>query len=198
MVERLQQRQISRRTVLAGLAAAACSPLGCFAIGKPFAKKEETKPAPQGRLVSTWDKKVVYAPDPFRGGAISPGIVGRVYLFGPDVTVPYIGDGSLKIDIWDSTPRGPHTGPIFTDFVAFDAGALKAFAKKDFVGDGYTIFCPWASYRPDIAQIYIILCYTTAAGVELFHQSGTFAINHSDTSERVKKEMNAVSSRLVN
>lgn len=188
-MEPLRQPQItvmSRRAALAGLA---LMPLGCFNLGKHYAKTETAKPAPKGRLVSTWDKRIVYAPDAFRGGAIIPGIVGRVYLFGADMAVPYIGDGGLLIDLWDSSPRGSDSAPKQIEHFIISPEVFKEFAKKDVIGDGYSIFFPWPTYRPDITQIYITMLYTSAAGEKYFHQSGTFAVDHTETQERVKKGM---------
>src|SRR5258708_4845348 len=176
---------ITRRAALSGLALAALSPLGC--LGKYFAKKDDAKAAFKGRLVSTWDKKVAYAPDVSRGGAVMPGLVGRIYLFGPDMAVPYIGDGSLIVDLYDSTPRGPDSQPKLTDHLDVDPTALRSFAKTDFVGKGYDIFFPWFNCSQEVTQVYLQMRYTAANGDSYFHQSGTFAVDHSETQERIKK-----------
>ncbi len=180
---------LTRRAMLSGMALAALSPVAC--LGRHFAWKSETKPAPQGRLATAWQNKVTYAPDVTRGGAVFPGMVARVYLFGPDVAVPYIGDGTLSFLIYDATKRGPNTEPRLTDIVQFDPATLKQFAKTDFVGPGYTIFCPWFNYRPDVTHVFINVEYTSASGEKLFHQSGTLSVDHSETAERAKKGLPA-------
>jgi len=184
-----------RRTVLKGLALTAFAPVGC--LRKQFTHAPEAaKPVPHGRLVSTWEKRVVYAPDASRGGAIIPGLIGRMYLFGPDQTVPQMGDGSVKLDLWDSTPNGD-TPPKQLEHFIVPADVLKMFAKKDGLDfDSYTLFFPWPTYRTDVSQVYITMLYTSAAGENYFHQSGTFAIDHADSHERIKKGMSISSTGL--
>ena len=48
-----------------------------------------------------WHNQVIFAPDPVRGGVNSPGLVGRLYLFGPDMGYPFAGDGQVAIDLFD-------------------------------------------------------------------------------------------------
>jgi hypothetical protein len=190
--------------MLTGMAMAALSPIAC--LGKQFVKKGANRPAPQDRLVSAWENKVTYASDGSRGGAVYPGLLARVYLFRPLPTpppvgqpesvdpskgVPYLGDGNLTIFIYDATPHGPTEQPKLTDVVNFDPTTLPQFAKTDAIGPGYTIFCPWFNYRPEISHLFIQLEYTSAAGEKLYHQSGTFSIDHGETKERVKKGMPA-------
>ncbi|MCE9530041.1 MAG: hypothetical protein K8T89_02715 [Planctomycetes bacterium] len=191
-MEPLRTKQISRinrRTALAGMACAALAPLGCFALGKTSIHKEEPKAGQQGRLVSAWENKIVYAPDASRGGETIPGLTGRVYLFGPDLNAPYLGDGKLLIDLFDATPHGQGAPPKMIEHYIYPADVLQKLTKKDVFGDGYTLFLPWATYRPDISHIYILMRYDTVKGEQFFHQSGTFSVDHGETVERVKKGM---------
>jgi hypothetical protein len=184
-MEPLRKQQVTRRGALAGFAVAALAPIGCL---KHLVSKEQAAPAPpQGRVVSTWDKRVAFAPDAHHGGAIIPGVVGRVYLFGPDMAYPYVGDGEMRLDLWDSTPRGPNSQPKQMEHYIISPEVLKQFAKKDVIGEGYSVFFPWPTYRQDVKQIYITILYTSAAGEKYFHQSGTFAVDHTETTERAQK-----------
>lgn len=177
-----------RRAFLAGSALAALAPLGC--LGKHFARKDAAAVGPPpGRIVSVWDNKVVYAPDAAHGGAPMPGLLGRIYLFGPDMAVPYIGDGSLIVTLYDSSPRGDGSEPQATDNFTVDPASLKLFAKKDFVGDGYTIFFPWFNYNLGTTRAYLQALYTAADGKSYFHQSDNFAVDHAETREMIKKGM---------
>jgi hypothetical protein len=177
---------IDRRAALAGLALAALAPLGC--LGKNAPKTTFTPPPPQGKLVSIWGKKIQYADDPFHGGELVAGLAGRIYLIGPgEAGIPFIGDGSMLIDLWDSTPHGAGSKPKMTDHYIFPPEMLIQFAKKDIWGDGYSIFIPWANYRPDITQIYVNVLYTSAAGEKYFGGSGTFSLDHAETAERARK-----------
>lgn len=183
--------RLSRRTLLKGIALAALAPAGC--VGKRFARKDAKAPVATGRLVTAWKNQVVYAPDTTRGGAVFPGLLARVYLFGPDVSTPYIGDGSMSIALYDAS--GQVDQPRLTDIVNFDAVSLKQMAKIDFVGQGYTIFFPWFKYRPEVTHVFINVEYTAADGSKLYHQSGTLSIDHAETQERTRRGLPAYNAR---
>ena len=69
------------------------------------------------------------------------------------VSVPYIGDGDLLIDLYDSTPRGPGSEPIMTDQFRITPEALREFARTDNTfGDGYTILFPWFHNRREVRK----------------------------------------------
>jgi hypothetical protein len=205
---RRPEKLIDRRSALMGLGFAALAPLGCFGTGKNLISKQQPEPAlapAQGRIVVSWDKHVKYADDQSKGGAVYPCLLGRIYLFGPDQAVPYIGDGDLQIDLYDSTPHGPGSEPQMTDMFCIGPEVLKKFARADNVfGQGYTVLFPWFHYRRDVAQVYITTRYRSLEaiqaaavpgsppkGEQLFDQS-TFSINHSATEELEKKGMGYV------
>lgn len=181
--------KLNRRAMLTGMALAALAPVAC--IGKHYARKDEIKPASKGRLVSAWENKVTYAPDRSRGGAVFPGLNCRVYLFGPDLAVPYIGDGMLRVTIFDASNKTGTTEGKMTDIVDISPDSLKLFTKRDIFGDGYTLFIPWFNYRPEISDVFILLEYVAANGEVFTHQSGTFTIDHAETKERARKGMPA-------
>lgn len=183
-----QVSRIDRRAALAGMAAAAFAPLGCFGIGKSHVKQETPQPATQGLLRSAWENKIVFAPDVSRGGAIIPGLSARVWLLTPEYR-PRLADGELKMDLYDSTPRGGSTEPRMMEVYVIGRDILPLFARPDFIGDGYSIFFPWMSYQPDVKQVYIVMRFTEADGAVFMHQSGTFSLDHTEASERVKKGM---------
>jgi len=187
---------LTRRALLVGAALTALAPSGCF--GKYFSKKE-TPPVPaagvpapsQDRLECVWDSNIRFGEDSKHGGAPMPALRGRAFLFGPDLNKPFIGDGSLIVDLYDCTPhRGSDAEPKMLEELRVDPGTLKnTFAQKDVVGEGYTIIFPWYTYRPDISHVNIIMRYTFADGKALMHQSGTFAVNHTDAQERMRRGM---------
>lgn len=183
------QLKLSRRAVLSGMALAALSPVAC--LGKHFVTKTESPPPPpKGRVVAIWKKEVSYAGDPNRGGALYPGLNARVYVFGPDLTTPYHGDGYLRISIYDAS-GGMQAEPKLTDIVDFPKDALARTAETDFLGKCHTIFCPWFNYRPDISHVYITLEYVLPTGEKLEHQSGNLSVDHAETLERMRKGMPA-------
>jgi len=186
-MEPLHRTNLTRRSLLAGIAFAAVAPVGCL---EKFYTKKTTPLPPQGRLVSAWQHKVVFGPDLSRGGAPTPVVVGRVYLFGPDGKASYIGDGSMGIDMFDSTPAhmGANGEPKLVEILRIDPVSLTQMVKKDMFGEGYTILFPWSTYSQDITQIYISVRYESAdKKTVLMDQSGTFSIDHSETLERIAK-----------
>jgi hypothetical protein len=170
---------VSPLVVLAALCGAGC--IGADKIKNPFKPAADSiQPA---QAVAAWNNKVVYAPDPLRGGAAVPYLMGRLYLFGPEVGAPLVGDGSLVVDLYDLTPRGPGSEPVMLQEQRYDPETLKRFVKEDLFGMGYTVYIPWTTYRPDITQVNLILRYDPAKGQSLLHQSGPLTVDHAATKE---------------
>jgi hypothetical protein len=172
-------RIVSPLMILAALSGAGC--IGADKIKNPFKSAPDSiRPA---QAVAAWNNKVVYAPDPLRGGAAVPYLMGRLYLFGPEVGAPLVGDGSLVVDLYDLTPRGPGSEPVMLQEQRYDPETLKRFVKEDLFGMGYTVYLPWLTYRPDITQVNLILRYDPAKGQSLLHQSGPLTVDHAATKE---------------
>lgn len=133
---------------------------------------------PVCQLVATWQHKVVFAPDPVHGGAESPGLLGRLYLFSQELDYPVIGDGSLVVDLYvmeQPDPKQP-AQPRLLEKWQFDAATLKRLLRKDVIGWGYTVFLPWGSFRPDISQVQLKVRYETAQKMPFFTESGALTI----------------------
>jgi hypothetical protein len=155
--------------------------VGADKIKNPFKSTSATvQPA---QAVAAWSNKVVYAPDPLRGGAAVPYLMGRLYLFGPELGAPLVGDGSLIVDLYDQTPRGAGSEPVMLQEQRYDPETLKRLVKEDLFGMGYTVYLPWLTYRPDITQVNLILRYDPAKGPSLLHQSGAMTVDHAATKE---------------
>lgn len=186
-----QVKPMDRRAALAGMALAAFAPLGCFGIGKNIISKDQPKAAVsqgQGLLRAAWENKVHFAPDTSRGGAIIPGLTARVWLFDPQYATR-LADGELKIDLYDSTPRGGDSEPKLLELYIMPPEVLQLFARTDLVGEGYSIFFPWFRYQPDIKNVYLVMRLTTSAGEVFMHHSGTISVDHTEALERAKKGM---------
>src|SRR2546425_341996 len=53
-------------------------------------KKDEPKPTcTVCKIVATWNPEVAHAPDVVHGGAPVPGLVGRIYLFGQELSTAH-------------------------------------------------------------------------------------------------------------
>ena len=58
-----------------------------------------------------------------------------------------------------------------------DKDTLKRLRKKDFIGEGYTIFLPWATYKPEITRVQLKARYEPSKGSPLYASSAPFTLN---------------------
>src|SRR6266481_6013325 len=75
---------------------------GCVTIGQVLSLGEDVPAAPVRQIATTWGNQVVFTPDPVQGGAQTPGMAGRLYLFDAR-GLPVAGDGSLSIELYDDS-----------------------------------------------------------------------------------------------
>ena len=122
------------------------------------------------KVVATWVPQVVSTSDPTRNGLPTPCIAGRVYLFDMDLSHTLMGDGSLIVELYDSSIIDPHTNqPKQLERWTFDADTLnQKLLKRDFFEWGYTLGLPWGSYRPDITKVEMRVRYQPKVGAPLF------------------------------
>ena len=166
--------------VLAGLVLLLTS--GC--VGKNFLHSGKGDAPTLSKVATSWNNKVVYAPDPTRGGAPEPYLMGRMYLFGPGDGSIVAAAGSVIVDLFDATPRGPGTEPVMLEELRLDPETLRKLVKEDTFGKGYSLPFVWRTYRPDIAQVNMIVRFEPLKGQPLIHQSGNMAIDHSATRDQ--------------
>jgi hypothetical protein len=120
------------------------------------------------QVAAAWNNQVIFTPDPVHGGTPTPGLAGRLYLFGPEMGHPFAGDGSLVVDLFDEVPGGPDGKPVQRERWNIDKDTLHRLLKKDWVGWGYTLFLPWATYRPEVTQVRLRVCYQPAKGAPIY------------------------------
>ncbi|MFL5328027.1 MAG: hypothetical protein ACJ8C4_03875 [Gemmataceae bacterium] len=153
---------------------------GCILPEKFTFNSEFTCPA-VCQVGAAWNNKVIYAPDPTRNGTPAPGLAGRLYLFGAVADFPFIGDGSLVIDMYDDTVRPGETLPNGGKQIEewrFDPLTLKKLAKKDAIGEGYTVFLPWGTYRPDIRNVHLVTRYEPVHGMPIYAAPNSLSVDH--------------------
>ena len=153
------------------------SALGCVHL--PKTGSDETMPhGAVCQVVATWNHQVVFAPDPTHGGTPSPGLAGRLYLFGPEVSFPLVEEGSLIVDLFDDTKPATADGqPLPLEEWRLDPSTLKRLVKRDMIGYGYTLFLPWGTYRPEINQIHLKVRFVTAKGNSYYADSGRVSLD---------------------
>jgi hypothetical protein len=143
------------------------------------------------QVVATWNNRVVVAPDPVHGGASTPGLAGRVYLFGPQVDFPLEGDGSFVVDLYDDSGAKP----VLREEWRFDRETLQKLLRKDMVGWGYTVFLPWGTYKPDAQQVRLQVCYQPAKGTPLYAEGAKITLNKGSPDDVVVRTQSAPANR---
>lgn len=128
------------------------------------------------QVVVQWNKNVHYEPDPVNGGVPTPGIVGRLYLFGPTIDFPQAGDGSLMIDLFIDSDSKPGEKPV--ERWCIDPDTLRRLLRKDMVGWGYTLFLPWTTYQRDVTNVHMTVRYDPKSGNPLYAPSSKVTLEH--------------------
>jgi len=135
------------------------------------------------QVAATWKNDVLFTPDPTHGGNPIPGLAGRLYLFGPEMGTPLIGDGTLIVDLFDeANPKKDDNGnPTPLEEWRIDKETLRRLERRDVVGWGYTLFLPWATYKPEITQVHLKVCYQPAKGMPYYAYSSPMTLGDGDT-----------------
>jgi hypothetical protein len=125
------------------------------------------------KVMAIWRPSVISTPDPLHGGEPLLGIAGRVYMFGPDISVPLVGDGPILAELYSDMP-GAKKEPL--EGWHFDKDSLKLLLKKDAAGWGYTLFLPWGTYKPDITRVHIRLRYEKPGALPIYANSDSMTL----------------------
>ena len=155
------------------------------------------KPGEAARLTAAFSNKVIYAPDPTRGGDPVPGLLGRLYVFSTDEAVPIVADGELVVDVWDNSPKINGGKPKLLEVWHLDAEAFAKFRKRDIIGEGYSIFLPWSTYNIDVRQINVIVRYTGKDGRVLMTPPETLSVDHAPPLQRAADKIGGITGEPV-
>lgn len=192
MVQLMNVPSLARRVVrlvsaqVFGLLLAIAAGGGCVTMG-PLAPWASAPTGPVCQIVSTWNHEVVFTPDPVNGGVSSPGLVGRVFLFGPDVCYPLVGDGSLTVALFDDSPQADGGQPVQLEEWRIDKDTLRRLVKRDTIGMGYTLFLPWATYKQEIKHIHMKVRYDTGKSLPIYVDSGPLTLSAPETVTSAKQ-----------
>ena len=128
--------------------------------------------------VSTlWHNQVIFAPDPMHNGEMTPGIAGRVYLFGPNIREPLVGTGDLVVELFDPSRKGPDGGPIRLNVWTIDKQTLATRLQHDMIGWGYTLLLPWLEYRAELTDVVIKVHYQEPKSMPIYSEPSKVAFN---------------------
>ena len=119
-------------------------------------KSDKSGPkGPAVSVISAWQNRIDYLPDPTRDGEAGPGLAGQIFLLSPRGQ-PAIADGTLTVDLFDETPRAPGISPNKPERWQFKKDALKNLRMEDErFGQCYAVFLPWPTYRPDVTHVRV-------------------------------------------
>jgi hypothetical protein len=159
---RLGQLPLAFSLLPFALCLAGCVNTGAFLISG--AEKPNAIPC---EVVVAWNPEAVSRPDPANRGAPTPGLGGRMYLFGEGGDCPLPGDGCVVVDLFDETPPTSNAAVPLEEW-RIDRATLKRLLRRDAVGWGYSLFLPWGTYKPEITQIQLRLRYEPATGTPLY------------------------------
>jgi hypothetical protein len=153
---------------------------GCVSMGGLLPAHDEPPTGAVCQVVTTWNNEVAFVPDPANGGASSPGLVGRLYLFGPVIDVPRAGDGSVVVDLYDESheaPPGKSAVPL--EEWRIDRDTLHRLLRRDPIGWGYTLFLPWGTYRPEVSRVHLKVRYDPPQGAPLYGDSAPMSLTRA-------------------
>jgi hypothetical protein len=150
---------------------------GCVSTDEFLNSPPEKPPPVPCRVVATWNPEVVFTPDPVQGGNPTPGLVGRMYLFGEEISSPLVGDGAVVVDLYDLAQTADGKPGVMLEEWQIDPDTLKRLQRKDPVGWGYNLFLPWGTYKPDITHVQLRLRYVPPNGTPLYADSSPLTLN---------------------
>jgi len=197
----------SPRYVIIGLLSVCSLAAGCvgwsgFSVLSPFdggSKKGEATTAPVTHLLITWRNEVMFPPDVVHQGRPLPGLAGRLFLFSGDNGFPVRGDGEVQVELYDISdlPRAERASLVagaptdgskkLLERWCFDPESLKTLFQQDRIGWGYTLFLPWGSYRPDIRQVALKVCYLPKNSTPIYGPTSIVTLN-VDSAPVVEKQ----------
>lgn len=150
--------------------------MGCLLLTGCVPLHQSLKPAgPVGppceqvsQVALTWDSKVMYLPNFLNGGQPTPALVGRLYLFGPDVGQPVGADGSLRVEMYDDQATAATGQPKLLGQWDVSNKNLKAGLSRDTIGWGYNLALPLGVCPQTSMPVTVRACYVPKKGVPIY------------------------------
>jgi hypothetical protein len=166
----LRFAKLIRRSVAVPILALALAS-GCVSTESFLGSKDEPPTGPVCLVTGIWNNEVAFVPDPTHNGQMTPGLVGRVYLFGPSMDFPRAAEGDLVVDLYDEThvPMAGQKLPL--EEWRIDKDTLQRLLRRDRIGWGYTVFLPWGTFKREIGQIGLKMRFEPVHGTPLYEES---------------------------
>jgi hypothetical protein len=178
----------ARLFAAAALAAAVAPAVGCVS-AKSFESMEQSvkeavapaKPKAAAEFACAWQNRLSMLPDPTRGGTMSPGLVGQVFLYSaPPDYKPAEVTGDLTVSVQDQTPRPPGMSAPKAEVWHFTKDVLKKMVVADErFGRSVAVFLPWPEAWRDVTRVYIQARYDQPDTHTLYSQPATVTLDMS-------------------
>jgi hypothetical protein len=158
-------------------------------MGHVFSFGDDLPVAPVGQIATTWTNQVLFTPDPTHGGASTPGLAGRLYLF-DERGFPVVGYGAVTVELYDDSAKSKGGQAKLLELWTIDKEPLRRLLRRDTIGWGYSLFLPWGTYSPAITAVQLKVRYDAPKSMPLYNES-TVTLN-SQGNARVRAEERTV------
>jgi len=159
---------------MALVGAAGCETFQGAASPQWMAKRWLDSPTPQvSEVLAYWRSEVYFSQDEENQKKPLPGLAGRVMFASQSSNRMVEATGELVVRLYDMTNVA---APRLLAEYGFDPHALKKLKSEDRFGDGYTLFLPWETYRPEVRQVQVELRYFPKDGSEIRAQPTTLVL----------------------
>lgn len=131
-------------------------------------------------ILTMFENRVATLPDPTKGGAPTPGLVGQFFLFGAGKNMPTVAaEGSMTFVMHDeTTPDKPSDQPLGS--WTFSKQVLSQLVTVDErFGRCYALFLPWPDYKPSVTRVRITAKYDAENGPPLIAPPQTVTLDGS-------------------
>jgi hypothetical protein len=134
---------------------------GCKMLDVNEDPKPKAPQPPMGKAVGVqayWQSQIFMVPDPVHNGEPTPGLVGRVMLFGENQDMLCC-EGTVTVRLYDDNPAdgGP---PREIERWNIDKDSFKKLANRDLFGWGYTLFLPTDRCNPSVTKVHLAVQFT--------------------------------------
>ncbi len=129
------------------------------------------------QVVATWQPQIYITHAPVHNGADTPTLVGRVYLFGPEIKYSMPADGALIVDLYEGTVA-PGAPAVPLEEFRYDSATLQKLFRRDAIGWGYTVPFMWSTYRADVTRVQMKVRFEPTKGTPLYAENASMAIEN--------------------
>ena len=91
--------------------------------------------------------------------------------------------GTLTVELFNPAELGPEGGPKLIEKWIISPQDFHRLKRPDVFGTGYSLFLPWGTFRPDLTQIHLRVCFQQKTGAPLYANSGLLKLGDGGVQE---------------